>query len=79
MYIHFCKASKSRQDAKSWGLQGIDERNSLSGDKVTSVDYNPRKQATEKFPKKPGEVVVSGVFVSDNVGFFWFKTPEKVW
>jgi len=25
-------------------LQGIDERNSLSGDKVTSVDYNPRKQ-----------------------------------
>ncbi|CAK9076435.1 unnamed protein product [Durusdinium trenchii] len=25
-------------------LQGVDERNSLSGDKVTSVDYNPRKQ-----------------------------------
>ncbi|CAE7303974.1 Ift140 [Symbiodinium natans] len=25
-------------------LQGIDERNSLSGDKVTSIDYNPRKQ-----------------------------------
>ena len=23
----------------------MDERNSLSGDKVTSVDYNPRKQA----------------------------------
>lgn len=26
-------------------LQGVDERNSLSGDKVTSIDYNPRKQA----------------------------------
>ncbi|CAJ1392249.1 unnamed protein product [Effrenium voratum] len=25
-------------------LQGVDERNSLSGDKVTSIDYNPRKQ-----------------------------------
>jgi intraflagellar transport protein 140 len=25
-------------------LQGVDERNSLSGDKVTSIDFNPRKQ-----------------------------------
>jgi len=25
-------------------LQGIDERNSLAGDKVTSVDFNPRKR-----------------------------------
>eukprot|EP00931_Biecheleriopsis_adriatica_P116716 TRINITY_DN92326_c0_g1_i1.p1 TRINITY_DN92326_c0_g1~~TRINITY_DN92326_c0_g1_i1.p1 ORF type:complete len:1461 (-),score=378.40 TRINITY_DN92326_c0_g1_i1:60-4403(-) len=25
-------------------LQGVDERNSLSGDKVTAIDFNPRKQ-----------------------------------
>jgi len=25
-------------------LQGVDEQNSLSGDKVTSIDFNPRKQ-----------------------------------
>ena len=37
------------QARSAQGLQGIDERNSLSGDKVTSVDYNPRKQATRFF------------------------------
>jgi len=25
-------------------LQGIDERNSLAGDKITSIDFNPRKR-----------------------------------